>query len=227
MLKTRECCLCSQIEGEQAYDLVARLLPDEPYVRRVMLESQSFAVIPSLGPLVRGHSLLCPKNHIKSFAQIDGHLREECDEVKKKLRMLLTGMYRTDIHLFEHGMATKGNRILCTVDHAHLHFVPLPQTFDVRAVEEKGWTEFDGSLKTLMQLSQGREYISYETPDGVCRLLVARDEEFESQYMRKVLAKGLGLGKHWNWRDAPDAQAADEAWRRSVEFSRDPCHFFA
>ena len=60
MLKTTECCLCNQIAGEEANDLIARLLQGEPYVRRVMLESRSFAAIPSLGPLVSGHTLLCP-----------------------------------------------------------------------------------------------------------------------------------------------------------------------
>src|ERR1044072_5888314 len=61
MLKTTECCLCSQVAGEKSNDLIARLLQGEPYVRRVMLESGSFAAIPSLGPLARGHTLLCPK----------------------------------------------------------------------------------------------------------------------------------------------------------------------
>jgi diadenosine tetraphosphate (Ap4A) HIT family hydrolase len=223
MLNNLECCLCSQIEGQQANDLIARLLPDEVYVRRVMLESPSFAVIPSLGPLTNGHSLLCPKQHIKSFAHIASDVHEEYEEVKKRLKMTLIAMYKTGICLFEHGMATNGNRILCTVDHAHMHFVPLPRTFDGGAVEEEGWTEFDGSLSTLMQLSRGREYILYETPAGSSRLLIAREGELESQYMRRVLAKGLGHGNDWNWRDAPGAPAADETWRRFVRFTHDPC----
>ncbi|HEY5705917.1 MAG TPA: HIT domain-containing protein [Terrimicrobiaceae bacterium] len=216
MLRNRDCCLCDQIEGLKANDLVAHMLPDVPYVRRVMLESRSFAVIPSLGPLASGHSLLCPRNHIKSFASISPDLHEEYGQLKKKLRTILNEIYGTGIHLFEHGMATKGNRIVCTVDHAHMHFLPLPQTFEIDANGLQGWTEFDGSLSELLKLTQDREYIVYETPDGVCRLLTAQEGALESQYMRKVLAKGLGHRK-WDWRAAPNARAADEAFRRFSE----------
>jgi hypothetical protein len=167
MLKTTECCLCSQIAGEEFNDLIARMLNGEPYVRRVMLESRSFAAIPSLGPLVSGHPLLCPRMHVRSFA-----------------------------------------------DHAHMHFVPLPCSCVVDGIEQLAWTEFDGSLRELTQLSQGREYILYEPPDGVCRLLIAGERSFESQYMRKLLAQALGHRENWNWRDNPDPRSADETWRR-------------
>lgn len=219
MSTTRECCLCSQIQGQPDNDLIARLLPDEPYVRRIMLESQSFAVIPSLGPLVGGHALLCPKTHVRSFAHLGHNLYEEFSTIKKALIHGLRELYGNDVHIFEHGMARTGDRVLCTVDHAHMHFLPLPatvelgDTFDLR---EDDWTTFDGSLATLKRLSGGHEYILYETPDGDSRLLLAHDRDIESQYMRKIIAAGLGHGNHWNWRTAPDARGADMAWRRFV-----------
>ena len=54
------CCLCSQIAGWEENDLISRLLGGDTYVRRVPFESESFALVPSLGPLVPGHTLLCP-----------------------------------------------------------------------------------------------------------------------------------------------------------------------
>jgi ATP adenylyltransferase len=213
MLKPTECCLCSQIAGEGSNDLIARLLPGEPYVRRVMLESWSFAAIPSLGPLVSGHTLLCPKMHVRSFAQLAPGLHDEYQVVKKELWQALSCRFNSNIHFFEHGMAATDNRILCTTDHAHMHFVPLPYSCDVAGIEQLPWTEFDGSLGELTRLSQGREYILYGSPDGVCRLLIAGDRSFESQYMRKLLAQALGCGENWNWRDNPDPRAADETWR--------------
>jgi ATP adenylyltransferase len=214
MFKTIECCLCSQVAGEEFNDLIAVMLPGEPYVRRVMLESGSFAAIPSLGPLTSGHALLCPKMHVRSFAQLEPSLHDEYQAVKKKLWRALSYRYDTAVHLFEHGMAATGDRIICTTDHAHMHFVPLPCTCEVNGIQQLPWTEFDGSLRKLTELSQGREYILYEPPDGVCRLLIAGERSFESQYMRKLLAQALGRGENWNWRDNPDPRSADEAWRR-------------
>lgn len=219
MLNVAECCLCSQIAGQQSNDLIARMLPDQPYVRRVMLDTPSFSVVPSLGPLVRGHSLVCPKSHIRSFAHLNSRGYDEFQRLKRSLRSTLQRLYATSVHLFEHGMATTGNRILCTVDHAHMHFVPLPQDVHIEGVEQTGWTQFDGSLDALTRLSGGREYIFYEGPDGTSRLLVPEDDMFESQYMRKLLAKSLSRGEKWNWKEHPDAPAADEAWRRFIAIS--------
>jgi ATP adenylyltransferase len=214
MLKTQECCLCSEVAGEESNDLIASMLHGEPYVRRVMLESGSFAAIPSLGPLASGHTLLCPKMHVRSFARLEPSFQTEYQVIKNELRRALSQRYDSDIHLFEHGMAATGDRVMCTTDHAHLHFVPLPRSCDVDGLKHLPWTEFDGSLGELAQWSQGREYILYETPDGGCRLLLARERSFESQYMRKLFAQSLGRGENWNWRDDPDPRSADETWRR-------------
>ena len=214
---TSNCYVCDQIEGRQANDLIAHMLPDEPYRRRVMLETQSFAVIPSLGPLANGHSLLCPKQHIRSFAAIGLDLFEEYKQIKYRIKLVLTELYGTGIHIFEHGMATKGSRIVCSVDHAHMHFVPLPSSDPFAISEAHGWIEFDGSLETLLKLAQDGEYVFYETPDGVYRLLTMPEGNIESQFMRKAIAEKMGHGERWNWREVPDARAADLTFRRFSE----------
>jgi ATP adenylyltransferase len=213
MLNVAECCLCSQIAGQPSNDLIARLLPDQPYVRRVMLDTSLFAVVPSLGPLIGGHSLVCPKSHIRSFANLDTKGYEEFRNLKRVLKSALKHAYGADVHLFEHGAATGGNRILCSVDHAHMHFVPLPERTPLEAVEQIEWMQFDGSIETLRDLAGSREYIFYESPDGDGRLLLSDGSEFESQYMRRLMAKALSRGDRWNWREQPDAPAADATWR--------------
>lgn len=214
MLKTRECCLCSQVAGEESNDLIARMLPGAPYVRRVMLESESFAAIPSLGPLVSGHALLCPKAHVRSFARLGPGLEGGYRAVKDELREGLSRRYDSPVHLFEHGMAAEGDHVMCSTDHAHLHFVPLPRRCDAEAVGRLPWVEFDGSLGELARLTGGLEYIQYEPPGGGARLLLAEGGGFESQFMRKLFALSLGRGENWNWRDRPDPRAADETWRQ-------------
>jgi len=210
---TKDCCLCSQIAGDSSNDLIATQLQDKPYTRRVMLESESFAVIPSLGPLSKGHVLLCPKTHIKSFSQLDTALHNEFGYIKQALRHALSEQFGASIHLFEHGMAATGERIICSTNHAHIHFVPLPDSCDFSDIEKLPWLQFDGSLRELTQLSQNREYILYEPQNGIHRLLIAGDQGFESQYMRKLIAQALGRAEYWNWRDHPYPRSADETWR--------------
>ena len=219
MSHNRPCCLCSQIQGESANDLIATMLPDQPYARRVLFETEPFAAVPSLGPLVPGHSLLCPKAHIRSFAELDRCFDGEFLAAKEELRRILTWLYDSPVHLFEHGMATGGTRILCTVDHAHLHFLPLPcRSYAGSLATDDRWIEFTGSLQALRELVDGSEYILYEAPDGRSRILRTGTEMLESQHMRKLFAKWVGHEEIWDWRASPNAALADEAWRRFIRF---------
>ncbi len=84
-----ECCLCSQIAGNPKNDLIGRLLPQLRYERRVAMETQSFAVIPSLGPIVSGHVLVCPKSHAKSLACVPPELDDEFQKLKERLTHVL------------------------------------------------------------------------------------------------------------------------------------------
>lgn len=212
MLDEKECCLCAQIEGRVANDLIAALLPQRRYARRVMYESETFACVPSLGPLTPGHSLLCPKTHARSFAELPDQLDAEFSRVKAELRARLRALYGGEVHVFEHGVAQEGTRTLCTVEHAHMHLVPLP--FGLADVAPEGtWEPCGPSLGDLRARAGGREYIYYETPAGKARLR-AGEPEIESQFMRKVIAERLGEPARWDWRAAPEAPAADAAWRR-------------
>src|SRR5687767_7682147 len=118
------CCLCSQIAGSAEHDLISRALKERTYVRRVPIESEHFAVIPSVGPLAPGHSLLCPIQHVKSIAQIPADAETEFRAIKELLQDLLQRAFGAPVHCFEHGSSPANSRVLCTVDHAHLHFVP-------------------------------------------------------------------------------------------------------
>lgn len=212
MMKKIDCCLCSQIAGYRSNDLIARMLPGRPYVRRVMLETDLFAVVPSLGPLVAGHALVCPKPHIRRFADLSARDYEKFRCFETDLKCTLEQLYKADVHLFEHGSATMGTRVPCSVDHAHMHFVPLPRGFSLKEVEQIAWIEFDGSGEELRRLCGGGEYIYYQGPEGASRILLS-STPLESQYMRKVIARSLGWGGRWNWREHPDASSVDKAWQ--------------
>jgi ATP adenylyltransferase len=210
MPEAKPCCLCAQIDGRAGDDLIASLLPGRPYRRRVMLEDDAFAVVPSLGPLAPGHSLLCPKLHVRSFAELPERLDGALARMKALVRDRLAALYDAEVHVFEHGMSADGTRTVCSVDHAHLHLVPLPRGIG-DAEPEGPWEPCPGPL--LRTRAAGREYVYYETPAGSGRLR-AGEPEIESQFMRKALARRLGRPERWDWRAEPEAAAADEAWRR-------------
>lgn len=209
----RDCYFCGQIKGRPERDLIAQMLPGSKYVRRVMMESDAFAVIPSLGQLTDGHALLCPKWHVRSFAALGPDLHVEYDAMKRRLQQALKALYGDTVLLFEHGMAATGRRIPCSVDHAHLHFVPLPAEVAATLVPVLRWRRFDGSIAMLSSLAGGDEYLQLETADGICRIATQGAEGFESQLMRRVIAARAGSEGEWNWRDLPKPDAAHATWQ--------------
>jgi diadenosine tetraphosphate (Ap4A) HIT family hydrolase len=195
------CCICSQIAGDESNDLIAKTLESSVYLRRVAFESEYFAVIPSLGPLALGHSLLCPKQHYKSFASLPHIYEEDYNLMKARLSEVLQSLYGMPVHCFEHGSAKEATEPLCTVDHAHMHFIPAAVDILESLGKNFGWESVDGSLLNLHRVSGGLEYLYYEAPDGRQRLAKAEIGTFESQYMRKVFANALGKESDWNWRE--------------------------
>ena len=208
------CCICSQIAGDENKDLIAKTIGASVYLRRIAFESEYFAVIPSLGPLAPGHSLLCPKQHYKSFASLPLIYEEDYNLMKIRLSEVLQFLYDMPIHCFEHGSAKEATEPLCTVDHAHLHFIPTTVDIWEFLGENFSWEYVDGSLLNLHRVSGGLEYLYYETPDGRHKLAKAERGTFESQYMRKVFANALGKESDWNWREAPAPSETHKTYER-------------
>jgi ATP adenylyltransferase len=206
------CCICSQIVGDATNDLVAQLIDSHNYVRRVPLESGSFVVIPSVGPLVTGHVLLCPKKHFKSFAQIPAMLEDEFAEMKKKLSAILSETYGQRVHYFEHGSAKNAQHPVCTVEHAHLHLVPTDAEIWPTIQRQFAWQQIESSIADLFDAVGDMEYIWYESPEGVSVVAKGIEGTFESQYLRKVFAKAIGLDDMWNWREFPRVTMISETY---------------
>ena len=211
-MNKRSCCICSQIQGDATNDLLAQLIGSETYVRRVPLESESFAVIPSVGPLVEGHVILCPKQHFKRFAQIPTMLEGEFAVMKKRLSEILAVTYGQRVHYFEHGSAKTAEQPMCTVEHAHLHFVPTDAQIWPTIQHQFEWRRIRSNIADLSALVGDMEYIWYESPEGSSAVAKGIEGTFESQYLRKIFAKALGLDEIWNWREFPRATTISDTY---------------
>jgi diadenosine tetraphosphate (Ap4A) HIT family hydrolase len=211
------CHFCSQIEGRPEHDLIARMLPDLCYVRRVMMETRRFALIPSLGPLAPGHVLLCPKWHVHSFAELDETGYAEFLSFKQEVCTALEAAYGPELLWFEHGMAASGGRIPCSIDHAHQHVVPLRDSPELKSLlASLAMQPFDGSRAELLTCTAGNEYIQVELPDRTKYVATRGTEGFESQWMRRFVADRFGTPTRWNWREYPEPMAAHASWQHLV-----------
>lgn len=207
------CCICSQIAGDPSNDLLARAVGASSYVRRIPIETENFAVIPSLGPLVPGHVILCPKYHYRSFTTVPPRHDNEFERLLMKLKDLLRTAYSVPIHLFEHGMAQDGSRVLCSVDHAHLHLVPTTVSV-IPILRPYSTIRVPSGLSGLRSVAGQREYVFYEGPDGNRFVVPADNHQFQSQYLRRIFSEAIGKANEWNWREHMNPAEAAETYER-------------
>jgi len=194
------CCLCSQITKDGEADLLANVLAQPPGAgQHIVREWPDFVLFPSIGALTVGRVILCPRLHVRSMSDLPEVLEQSLIHAMQAVRDLLSNNFGLQIHAFEHGNSTAGPRVVCTVDHAHLHFIPADVNVD-RHLSKYQWTAVSGSLRDI---TKGREYLFYESPSGE-RLVTTGDRvTFPSQYLRRAFADALGVGDRWNWREDP------------------------
>jgi diadenosine tetraphosphate (Ap4A) HIT family hydrolase len=90
----------------------------------LLLESENFVLLPDISPLVPGHSLLVPREHYPSFAQIPGSRIQELRNFKDECVAFISEHHAEPL-LFEHGSGPLEPRSGACIHHAHIHLLPL------------------------------------------------------------------------------------------------------
>ncbi|MCK9365483.1 MAG: hypothetical protein M0P74_18015 [Syntrophales bacterium] len=168
-----------------------------------LFESPNFVALPSLGALVEGWLLLVPKKHFICMGALPDSVATEMQEVKHFLCSVLQ-QYYGQVAAFEHGPSRPNCSVGCSVDHAHLHLVPV--AFDLSSAaapflpKDVHWSAA-GLKECRTAFGQGEDYLYFEQPIGAGR--IARHKDFESQIFRRAIAMQTGAFNQFNWREYP------------------------
>lgn len=95
----------------------------EPFLyNRKLLETPSFVVLPSLGPLFPGHVMVVSKEHVHSLAAMGDAVLREYDDLSRRLREgpFFAGSIPLEA---EHGSTSDEKAGACVV-HTHVHWIP-------------------------------------------------------------------------------------------------------
>jgi diadenosine tetraphosphate (Ap4A) HIT family hydrolase len=168
----------------------------------ILYESENFYVTPTLGGFVEGYLLICTKEHFIGLNQLPEELFQELDEVKEKVREILSEIY-TEPVFFEHGVIDEIRKGGCCIDHAHLHAIPID--FDIfddiaRNIEAR---KIDEIKKLIEQRQRKMQYFYYENQKGD-KYVFDLEIQPPSQYLRRLIAARIGLVELWNWEENPE-----------------------
>lgn len=197
------CAFCDEVE-QRSCSLLS------PPRNRFLYETPEFMVFPTLGCFVEGYLLICPKQHVSSIANLSTGSFTGLAQLASRVKEIVAAAYGEPI-VFEHGMSGCG-RIDAggCIEHAHLHVVP--GTIDIEKLlaeysrpEEIPWSsvaQFAGTSYILGQSYGGKTWVS------------AVRDVLPSQYMRRLVARELGVFEFWDWRDYPEFDKIDATLAR-------------
>lgn len=175
--------------------------PPRPW-DQILVETQNFVVVPTLGAIVEGWLLVIPKRGYLSFAAIEAQLQSEAASVTALTKEIVQACYGS-VAVFEHGPASRGQRVGCGVDHAHLHIVPTtrPLLPCVPLVTESklNWHPTSSPFDASRYISDGTSYLYLEESDTGG--LIAPADDAPSQLFRRVIAHQNGIPEQFDWRE--------------------------
>jgi len=165
----------------------------------VLWSEDGLVVTPTLGSLLPGWILVIPEEHALSGAQLDTDRRESVSRALDEIRGLTEKLFGTAT-VFEHGPATHGSEVGCTVDHVHIHVAPLPFDLSHAAKQTPSgiglqWGLYERWVDVWDRFS-GMDYIATSSAQGIW----AASGQVGSQFFRRVIATELGVPEHYDWR---------------------------
>lgn len=171
---------------------------DTTFTSRLLFETEHFAVVPDISPLVPGHVMILPKSHQRSFGAVPLEQSDEFSDLMTRVKRVLTECYEPPV-ILEHGTNSLSVGGGC-VSHAHLHFMPRPVDFRP-ALREYGMSSISRFEDLRTWADQDRSYVFYTGVDGA---MYVADQLFgiPRQFIRIEFARAIGLPDPlWNWRE--------------------------
>ncbi|MBB3260370.1 diadenosine tetraphosphate (Ap4A) HIT family hydrolase [Paraburkholderia bannensis] len=186
---------------------------------RVLMDSDDYFAIASIGGFIEGWTLVCAKRHTLNFS--DDYGRSALREFVSEVASVVSSVYGP-IVAFEHGVRRNGSLTGCGTDHAHLHLVPLRESLVQRVCaydRARAWVR--GPSSDVGHLTGSHEYLLMA--DSVEALwtsaYVSNVSEPQSQFFRKVLAAQHGFDGQSDYRSFPFAETTARTSKRLGEIA--------
>jgi diadenosine tetraphosphate (Ap4A) HIT family hydrolase len=192
-----ECCICEEIASRRLPERFQRAYGT---IDRICVESKDFIAFPTVSPLVVGHMLVFPKNHVSSLSKLSVPLIESLCQLATEIATEVA-LHGSSLYFFEHGVLEDGKGS-CGISHAHLHVLPLDSSVTsvlTRKASLRFPPHFSGKLTSLLASGKNHESPYLLFGESLSDLHLTFAPAIPSQFMRHLIAANIGL-PDWDWR---------------------------
>ena len=176
----------------------------------ILYETENFFVLPGLGAFFDGYTMILPKRHCMSFAELNEEEYAEFLQVLSDMRFILESIYHKKVFVFECGSGKGGGgKHSTSIVHAHVHLAPTTMPV-LEEVHKSGLYPAAIEPYELIKKYGKYPYMLYIDQDD--NWFISSDPEtyFPRQHPRQVLADYMKLEKgQYNWRKHPHREKLD------------------
>lgn len=177
--------------------------------KEIITETKNFFVVPTIGQIVEGYTLIIPKKHVLCYGLLSANVLEEYIELKDKVEKATTAAYQKPMY-FEHGIVGQ------TVPHAHMHCVPsnrdLLPLLMIRNYSIKGKRVIQSEKELKQVVYDFGPYFFYEF-NG---LKMVFDVNTHEMALRIAVANTIGVPEAADWQ-AVNRQSDEKAMKNTIE----------
>ena len=193
-----KCEFCNELNGENnLYREIAKK-HDMP-INRIVYEGEHWVIWPTIGAIVPGYVLIVSKKHRLSLMTCNKDEIIELEYLLKQIRNILENIYHYPCIAFEHGSGSNIDNKPSSIEHCHLHVLPLKADIYNRIEKDKFQIFQIESLTSLHKSKkQNLPYLLYQ--DHKEHFFTMYADTYISQYFRQLIALSEGVDEKWNWR---------------------------
>lgn len=148
---------------------------------------------PGLGALTEGYVLVVPTEHVSSVTQLPEKRVLEMEDFILSIANEIERLWGPAI-IFEHG-GKPGEASSSCLDHCHVHLMPVRAPDE--CLEPREWRTHDSMAEAVFSIRDVAPYHLVRIREG---LWVTRpDSVKQSQYMRRLVARDLGISDEWDY----------------------------
>lgn len=157
----------------------------------IIEETDNFYIVCDAHPLIEGHILIIPKQHISCVGEYPKYLFEEFLNLNKKVSEFLLKEYGF-VSSFEHGVFGQ------TVFHSHIHYLPFNGNPNEIIPEKEKLFEINdlSELQTLFKRDGGYLFFSIGESKWGADVSIAAPRFFRDRF-----AKALHKPERANWKN--------------------------
>lgn len=165
-----------------------------------------FWVVCDAHPLIEGHILIIPKEHISTMGNLPKESFEKYIDLYSKVKSFVNEYYG-DVGIFEHGIAGQ------TVFHAHTHFLPFNHDTPKIITDNEALWKITNLYDMKKEFEERQKYLFFENKNQMW--LVDTKLGFP-RFFRDIFAGLLNAKERANWKKTRENEELMKQFKKDI-----------